>query len=460
VKCLINHFFTMAKVSFYLTDKNAKDETKLFAFINYVLFVYDENGKKKYLPLKYTTNIEVIPALWDNKKNRVKESLKWAQPETFEISKFAVEESARKKYESINSEIVLFEQSAKDIVSKLTVNGRLPRHEQVRKELDRIYNPKRLIGSLEQINYHSFDLVQFIDHIVNTSTNLRNSTKKNYKVVKKNVEDYQKKYKGTITPQNADIDFYNSFVKFLTSAGLSKNTIGTRIKIIKAVLNYANERIDNVCQDYKKESFAKPSEETESVYLTQDELNSISNLKYLPPYLEKVRDMFIIGCDTGLRFSDLSRLTKDNINSDNTISIKTQKTGKVVVIPMTPRVKTIFEKYNYVLPDSISNQKYNEYLKDIARRANLKEPISTTRTIKGMLVTRTVEKWELVTSHTARRSFATNAFLADVPAIAIMKITGHKTESAFMKYIKMTAKDNAIKLQSHKFFTQLTPIAK
>jgi integrase len=424
------------------------------------LFVYDENGKKKYLPLKYTTNIEVIPALWDNKKNRVKESLKWAQPETFEISKFAVEESARKKYESINSEIVLFEQSAKDIVSKLTVNGRLPRHEQVRKELDRIYNPKRLIGSLEQINYHSFDLVQFIDHIVNTSTNLRNSTKKNYKVVKKNVEDYQKKYKGTITPQNADIDFYNSFVKFLTSAGLSKNTIGTRIKIIKAVLNYANERIDNVCQDYKKESFAKPSEETESVYLTQDELNSISNLKYLPPYLEKVRDMFIIGCDTGLRFSDLSRLTKDNINSDNTISIKTQKTGKVVVIPMTPRVKTIFEKYNYVLPDSISNQKYNEYLKDIARRANLKEPISTTRTIKGMLVTRTVEKWELVTSHTARRSFATNAFLADVPAIAIMKITGHKTESAFMKYIKMTAKDNAIKLQSHKFFTQLTPIAK
>jgi len=448
----------MAKVSFYLTDKNAKDETKLFAFINYGLFVYDENGKKKYLPLKYTTNIEVIPALWDNKKNRVKESLKWAQPETFEISKFAVEESARKKYESINNEIAQFEQSAKSIVSKLTVNGRLPRHEQVRKELDRIYNPKRLIGSLEQINYHSFDLVQFIDHIVNTSTNLRNSTKKNYKVVKKNVEDYQKKFKGTITPQNADIDFYNSFVKFLTSAGLSKNTIGTRIKIIKAVLNYANERIDNVCQDYKKESFSKPSEETESVYLTQDELNVISNLKYLPPYLEKVRDMFIIGCDTGLRFSDLSRLTKDNINSDNTISIKTQKTGKVVVIPMTPRVKTIFEKYNYVLPDSISNQKYNEYLKDIARRANLKESISITKTIKGMLVTRTVEKWELVTSHTARRSFATNAFLADVPAIAIMKITGHKTESAFMKYIKMTAKDNATKLQSHKFFTQMAVV--
>lgn len=450
----------MAKVSFYLTDSNAKDETKLFANINYGLFRYNDNGSKKYLPLKYTTDIKVIPALWKKEKNRVIESLKWAHPDSYLKSQSAVEESARERYTKINKEISDFESTAKDIVSKLNVNGRLPRHEQVRKELDRKYNPKKLIGGIEEINYHYFDLVQFIDHIVNTSTNLRNSTKKNYKVVKKNVQDYQKKHAGTITPQNADIDFYNSFVKYLTSKGLSKNTIGTRIKVIKTVLNYANDRIDNVSQDYKKNAFSKPSEETESIYLTPEELNAIYNLKYLPPYLEKVRDMFVIASDTGLRFSDLLRLTKNNINSDNTISIKTQKTGNSVVIPMTPRVKTIFEKYKYVLPDSISNQKYNEYLKDIARRANIKEPISFTKTIKGMLTTRTVEKCELVTSHTARRSFATNAFLADVPTLAIMKITGHRTESAFMKYIKMTAKDNAKKLQTHKFFTQLTVVAK
>lgn len=450
----------MAKVSFYLTDKNAKDETKLFVFINYGLKMYDENGKPKYLPLKYTTDISVIPSLWNKKNNRVIESNEWASDEAYGINKYAVKESARKRYESINREIVLFEQNAKDIVSKLTVNGRLPRHEQVRNELDRIYNPKRLIGSLEQINYQYFDLVQFIDHIVNTSTKLRSSTKKNYKVVRKNIIDFQNKTKGTITPQNADIDFYNSFIKFLTNSGLSKNTIGTRIKIIKTVLNFANEQISDVCQDYKKASFSKPSEETEGVYLTLNELNDIYNLKYLPPHLERVRDMFIIASDTGLRFSDLSRLSKDNVNSDGTISIRTQKTDKIIVVPMTPRVKTIFYKYKNDLPKSIANQKYNEYLKDIARRANIKEPVTFTRTIKGMLVTRTAEKWELVTSHTARRSFATNAFLSDIPAIAIMKITGHKTESSFMKYIKMSAQDNATKLQSHKFFNQLTVVAK
>jgi integrase len=159
-----------------------------------------------------------------------------------------------------------------------------------------------------------------------------------------------------------------------------------------------------------------------------------------------------------LRFSDLSRLKKDNINSDNTISITTQKTVKKVVVPITPRVRNIFEKYDYKLPRVISNQKFNQFLKEIARYAEIKEPVIITKTVKGMLVTRTVSKWELVTSHTARRSFATNAFLNDVPALAIMQITGHRTESAFMKYIRMSPKDNAIKLQSHKFFTQMAVV--
>lgn len=72
-----------------------------------------------------------------------------------------------------------------------------------------------------------------------------------------------------------------------------------------------------------------------------------------------------------------------------------------------------------------------------------------------MTYTQTMPKYKLVSSHTARRSFATNAYLAGVPTISIMKITGHKTESAFMKYIKISGKENAVKLKGHKFFTQM-----
>jgi integrase len=447
----------MAKIRFYLTNKRAKVETKLYCFINYGLFV-EENGKKKYLPLKYTTPFQVLPELWNAENNRAKESKKWADADKFEISQSAVEESARENRNKFNESLAVFELNATRIIFKLTVNNRSPRHDQVKTELDKIYYPDKFNANTNNINYQSFDLIQFIDHIVKTSADLKDTTKKSYNVVKRNIQDYQKKHKGKITPQNADIDFYNSFITFLTGKGLSKNTIGTRIKIIKTVLKYADEKNGvEVCQDYKLKSFAKPAEETESVYLTFDELNRIYNLT-LPRSMDKVRDIFLIGCDTGLRFSDLSRLKKDNINSDNTISITTQKTVTKVVVPITPRVRNIFEKYDYKLPRVISNQKFNQYLKEIAKRAEIKEPVTITKTVKGMLVTRTVNKWELVTSHTARRSFATNAFLNDVPAIAIMKITGHKTESAFMKYIRMSPKDNAIKLQSHKFFTQMAVV--
>lgn len=447
----------MAKIRFYLTDKRAKGETKLFCNINYGLFTVD-SGKKKYLPLKYTTNFKVDPKLWDADKNRGIESLRWADHETYDISQSAVEESARRNYTAFNESLTLFVVDANRIISDLTKNNRLPRHEQVRKELDRKYNPYKLVGSIDEVDYRMFNLVDYINHIVNTSTELKDSTKKNYKVLRNNILDYQKKHKGVVTPQNADIDFYNSFITFLTRRGLSKNTIGTRIKIIKTVLRFASEQTDDVCLDFTKESFKKPSEESESIYLTTGELNRIYSIQYLPPYLDRVRDMFLIGCDTGLRFSDLTRLTKGNITSDNTISIKTQKTDQKIEVPITPRVRNIFEKYNYELPKGISNQKYNSYLKDIAQIAGINEPIERTITKGGMRATTTVKKWELVTSHTARRSFATNAFLNGVPTLAIMKITGHRTESAFMKYIKMSPKDNAIKLQNHKFFTQMAVV--
>ena len=217
----------------------------------------------------------------------------------------------------------------------------------------------------------------------------------------------------------------------------------------------ANDRGINVPTDYTKKSFKKPSEETFSIYLTESELMKMYNKSGLPLYLERVRDLFLIGCYTGLRFSDLSRLKKENITADGTINIKAEKTEKTVVVPIHPIVRQIFEKYNYQLPKIPANQNFNDYIKTVAERAKINELVTIERS-KGIFeVGQTAEKHNFVSSHTARRSFATNAFLMDMPSISIMKITGHKTESAFMRYIKMSAKDNAIKMQSHKFFNPM-----
>jgi integrase len=171
--------------------------------------------------------------------------------------------------------------------------------------------------------------------------------------------------------------------------------------------------------------------------------------------LDKARDLFIIGCYTGLRFSDLNQISPDNfINNGTQLKVKTEKTGEFVVIPLHRTVKEIVQKYENSIPDVLSNQKMNEYIKEVAKLAELNERISISITKGGEKQSDVFEKWQLVTTHTARRSFATNMYLLDIPTISIMKITGHRTEKAFLLYIKITQEENANKLLNHPFFKQ------
>ena len=167
--------------------------------------------------------------------------------------------------------------------------------------------------------------------------------------------------------------------------------------------------------------------------------------------IDRVRDMFLVGCYTGLRFSDLSQLKIENIQKGKrVIKVRTQKTEETVVIPIGSVVNRLIEKYDGHFP-VISNDKMNEYLKEVGEKATLKEK-EIIYTKGGKRKREVYKKWELITVHTARRSFATNAFLQGVPSISIMKITGHRTEKNFLQYIKITQEDNANKLIDHLFF--------
>jgi integrase len=163
--------------------------------------------------------------------------------------------------------------------------------------------------------------------------------------------------------------------------------------------------------------------------------------------------LFVIGCYTGLRFSDLATLNEKNIIDKGTkIKILTQKTGELVIIPLHTYILEILKRYNGKIPQVISNQKMNDHLKAIGKEAKIKEKTTLHYTQGGIKKSETLPKHELITVHTARRSFATNAFLNEIPSISIMKITGHRTERAFMKYIKISQEENANKLINHTFF--------
>ncbi len=212
---------------------------------------------------------------------------------------------------------------------------------------------------------------------------------------------------------------------------------------MKVFLNAATDLGINQYKGYKNKAFVTIKEDTQSIYLNEDELRAIYDLDLSnKPKYEKVRDLFIIGCWTGLRFSDWNKINKDNI-TDGYLDVTQQKTGDQIAIPLHPTVEEIINKYEGELPEVISNQKFNEYIKDVAELAKINDKVKKSITKGTMTTTKTYEKWELVTTHCARRSFATNLYLAGVPTLTIMAITGHKTEASFLKYIKVTPREHA-----------------
>ena len=129
--------------------------------------------------------------------------------------------------------------------------------------------------------------------------------------------------------------------------------------------------------------------------------------------------------------------------------MRIKKTDQLITIPVLPEVVTILSKYSqlegYNFPKAISNQKTNDYIKEITKELPIfQEFVVIEKHKKGTKVLNRIPKWNLITTHTGRRSFATNSFLKNIPVTTIMKITGHKTESSFYRYLKMSPSENAI----------------
>ncbi len=251
-----------------------------------------------------------------------------------------------------------------------------------------------------------------------------------------------------------DLEFYDRYVEFLSvTHQLSNNTVGKQVKTLKSFLNEAVDRGLNVNLAFKNKRFKVLTESVYKIYLNESELREMYSLDLSDDKpLERVRDLFIVGCWTGLRFSDLVNIAPENITADK-ISIKTQKTGEVVVLPLHWMVRNIMKKYSAFpnsLPPAVSNVKMNKYLKDRALLVPcLGEKVQSNITRGGQLITESNAKWECVTVHTARRSFATNLYLDGVSSLTIMKLTTHKSEKVFLSYLKASAEETANVVQNH-----------
>jgi integrase len=417
----------MASINLYLRDKNSTSSTPIILFLHY--------NRVRY---KFSTNETIQPKFWDDKKQRAKSGL---------IG-----------HAEFNRKLVNIRTTAENLLREYQNENNLesPSPERFRTLLN-----EKLFPETTKNEFGTSDLFSFCESYLNeyetrlntkTGKPISPNTLRVYKQAYRELQGFRSKYykNRPFSFEQIDYYFYTQFQRYLITDRLySTNTVGKHIKTLKSFFLEAHAR--GLMPNFISSKFKSISEKTDTIYLTVEELDTLYNLDLSNnPRLDKVRDLFLVGAWTGLRFSDYSDIKPENIK-DGFIELTTKKTNSEVVIPIHTHVEAIMRKYRGITPNSlpnpISNQKMNEYLKEIGALAELDERTAITYTKGGKTITANYPKYELLSTHTARRSFATNQYLLGVPTITIMKLTSHQTEKAFMKYIRVTPKEHAQKLK-------------
>ena len=327
-------------------------------------------------------------------------------------------------------------------------------------------------------------LVQFIDKYVTEiksgarqterGTNFSPNTVRSVKQALVQFQRFCKYKKKEYNFGDIDMQFYHDFTSYLKAEIKDKkgtvlkeaynvNTTGKCIRTLKNILSIAESEGLHSNSIWKDKKFKGTRIETESIYLTREDLDKImkADLSKHGTGHDQARDIFMVGVWTAQRVSDYNYITKEQIythtkrwiedvpdpeNPGQTkaeirtkeimyISLIQKKTGAQVSIPVSSELKGILEKYDYSLPH-LEDQVINRYLKDICKEAGLTESVEILETKGGTPVRNRYPKWDLVHTHTARRTGATLMYLSGMDLYDIMKITGHTTPVMLKKYIK------------------------
>ncbi|UOR03722.1 site-specific integrase [Hymenobacter aerilatus] len=394
----------MLRIKYYLTDGNADGETAIYAAC------YLEGKRKKiYLPLA------VPPDQWDAKNQKY-----------------------RRNFPNFSDANLLLKRLTEQLEAAalaLAVKGKLPTVEDLREVVAKTVGgaqPNAPAGLLELLE-------QWIESSRRDKTE---STVKSYKTLLKHLTAYAKLRRLRLEFSNVDFAFCEGFKSYLLrTAGIANTSVNNNVKYLKAFLNATFEQGLHEFAHFKR--FRKLEDlQPEVVYLTRAEKEAVAtlNLDYMPR-LEQTRDVFLFECETGLRFSDVQALRPEQIQ-DGYVLVTTLKTSDLLKIPLSPLALAILRKYagrseSWALPVK-SNQKSNADLKQIARLARLTSPTTTTQLRGKERKATTRPKYELISTHTARRTFVTLALEGGMRPETVMRITGHKDYKTLHRYLKIT----------------------
>jgi integrase len=270
-----------------------------------------------------------------------------------------------------------------------------------------------------------------------TKTSRALATYKNRNTVYEFLVKYQTHTKIKLTLHDIDSAFFDRLTDYAYNVRKTRtNYFAKIVAVLKSFLNWAAER------DYytgtKHRKFLAPEKNIDIVFLTVEEFQKLSSKVFEDLKLDRVRDIFCFGCLTGLRFSDLMQLRRDHLKNGYIEKI-IQKVKEPAKIPILPQTQKIIDKYAHpvnVLP-RISNQKFNDYIKDCCEEAEIKEITTITNFIGTNIEEITKPKYELITAHTSRKTFITLSFYLGMEVKVIKSITGHTQDKTFDKYLNI-----------------------
>lgn len=394
---------------------NLKDPKK-DALTSIRFIAYFKNENKKFV---YSTGESIHPDDWDFKNIQPKHV-------TGRTSKANQMRSTKLQLDRYSNLFIELVNRYKAIKEDFTI-------EIARKEFD---NHFMKVKPVSNRFFEVYDL--FLQGKKNDKSGEANSetTIKRYSYNKTLLLEFEKHIKTQIHFKTINEAFYNSLINYcVTIKKHSVNTLSRNIGLFKTFMYWAFDNSYTYKDDFKKFKNIK-KELTEEIALTLDQVKEVYEYDFSNnKRLERVRDLFVFGCATGMRYSNYSLVAKSDIYN-NQIHVRDKKnTDKQITIPLNDFSKSILEKYDYDLP-LIANQKFNDYIKEVFKELDYTQSIKKSSKIGNKVIEKIVPLYQRISSHTSRRSFITIMKNKKIPDKVIMSYTGHRSLEVFNKYYK------------------------
>jgi len=396
-----------------------------------------KEGDSKFFQFESNTQIHTSRKFWN-------ETLK---------KKRGLTASEKNEIASVNKKLLELE---KLIVERFEIDMPQPEDNQWLKQvLKEHYTPE------QKEKFYPVYLTDFFDAYVRDKkelNDLKENQRKRINTTRNKLKRIEKELSKKYKIKDVNDDFKINFIQYSESKKYSVNTQNGDFERIKTICRYAgqrgietNPRINDIDFKIKKEKVPK-------IYFESHEIEKIEKVKLKHNYLENARDWLLISIYSGQRISDFMRFNKEMINTDESgrsfIVFEQVKTKHEMYLPLRPEIKAILDKRKGEFPRQISDQKYNDYIKEVCQEAEINticegkkricvEPDKSKATKYDYRnVLGKFEKWELVSSHIGRRTFATLNY-GNIPTPDLMYFTGHTTEKEFLNYIVRPDYDKA-----------------